>query len=76
MATLEEITINTKQIKLSQFLKWSGIVGTGGEAKSLIENGQVKVNGKIETTRGFLLSDGDLIQLADCKLKVVYQPEV
>jgi ribosome-associated protein len=48
-------------IKLDQFLKWSGAVQTGGEAKLLIQSGEVKVNGKMETRRGRKLMEGDRI---------------
>ena len=51
-------------MKLDQFLKWQGLVGTGGEAKQLILSGQVTVNGKEETRRGRKLIQGDLVCLA------------
>jgi ribosome-associated protein len=50
-------------IKLDQFLKWSGVVQTGGEAKLLIQDGQVKVNGKVEVRRGRKLVPGDRVAL-------------
>jgi ribosome-associated protein len=48
-------------IKLDQFLKLSGLVQTGGEAKLLIQAGEVKVNGKVETQRGRKLVKGDRV---------------
>jgi ribosome-associated protein len=48
-------------IKLDQFLKWAGAVQTGGEAKLLIQSGEVKVNGKMETRRGRKLIEGDRV---------------
>jgi hypothetical protein len=39
-------------VKLEQFLKWQGLVGTGGEAKQRVQRGDVRVNGSIETRRG------------------------
>ncbi|RMF21986.1 MAG: RNA-binding S4 domain-containing protein [Cyanobacteria bacterium J083] len=51
-------------IKLAQFLKWQGIVQTGGEAKIKINQGEVRVNGEIETRRGKKLRTGDLIEIA------------
>lgn len=50
-------------MKLDQFLKWVGATGTGGQAKILIQNGQVEVNGAIETRRGKKLSPGDEVIL-------------
>lgn len=52
------------QIKLDQFLKLVSAVTTGGEAKLLIQNGQVKVNGEIETRRGRKLHPGDRVEVA------------
>lgn len=49
-------------ITLDQFLKFAGIVATGGQAKALIQAGEVRVNGQIETRRGRKLKPGDVIQ--------------
>ena len=57
-------------IKLDQFLKLEGLVSTGGEAKSLIQNEQVYVNGEIETRRGRKLTPGDVVELDDERLVV------
>ena len=51
-------------MKLDQFLKWHGLVDTGGQAKILILEGDVKVNGLVETRRGRKLIDGDKVCLA------------
>jgi ribosome-associated protein len=51
-------------IQLAQFLKRQGLVGTGGEAKVLIQRGDVRVNGAIETRRGRQLQPGDQVELA------------
>jgi ribosome-associated protein len=50
-------------LKLDQFLKFQGLVGTGGEAKLRIQRGDVRVNGAIETRRGRQLALGDAIQI-------------
>jgi len=57
-------------IQLAQFLKLQGLVGTGGEAKILIQRGGVRVNGAIETRRGRQLRPGDQVELAG-SLRVV-----
>ena len=49
---MEEITIKSNTINLDQFLKWANIVMSGGEAKHLIQAGEVEVNGEIELKRG------------------------
>jgi ribosome-associated protein len=54
-----ELEIRDEFIKLGQALKLAGIVGSGVEAKSMIEEGLVLVNGELETRRGKKLRDGD-----------------
>ena len=48
-------------IRLSQFLKWKGLCGTGGEAKIRIREGEVEVNGAVEMRRGRVLRNGDRV---------------
>jgi ribosome-associated protein len=48
-------------IKLDSFLKWQGLIQTGGQAKIAIQNGEVVVNGQVETRRGRKLVDGDKV---------------
>ena len=49
-------------MKLDQFLKWKDMVTSGGEAKTFIKSGSVKVNGVIETRRGRKLKKGDKVK--------------
>ncbi|BAZ43649.1 hypothetical protein NIES4102_06500 [Chondrocystis sp. NIES-4102] len=51
-------------IKLDQFLKWQGIAQTGGEAKIIIKQGIVEVNGEEEIRRGRKLVTGDRVTVA------------
>ena len=51
------------ELKLDQFLKYQGLVGTGGEAKLRIQRGDVQVNGSIETRRGRQLALGDAVTI-------------
>lgn len=57
------VTINLREdfIKLGQALKAAGLVESGVEAKIVINDGLVKVNGNIETQRGKKLVDGDIV---------------
>ena len=48
-------------VRLQQFMKLMGLVTTGGEAKILIQEGQVKVNGQVETRRKRQLAAGDRV---------------
>ncbi|MGN0675952.1 MAG: RNA-binding S4 domain-containing protein [Oscillospiraceae bacterium] len=56
-----KVKITTEFIKLDQLLKFSGAVAIGSEAKELIQNGQVKVNGETCTMRGKKIRSGDTI---------------
>ncbi len=60
---MNEIKIDTDIIKLDQFLKFSGIVNTGGHAKALIKDGLVYVNEQLCTQRGKSLTKGDVIEV-------------
>lgn len=60
-------------IKLDQLLKLSGMVETGGEAKSRIQSGEVRVNGAVETRRGRKLRDGDHVQLGDEEIVLEFE---
>ena len=60
---MEKILIHTEFIKLDSLLTLAGLVETGGEAKLLIQNGQVEVNGEVCTMRGKKLRPGDSVTL-------------
>jgi ribosome-associated protein len=62
-------------IKLDQFLKLSGLVSTGGHAKLLIQAGEVKVNGKVETQRGRKLVQGDRVSVFGETITVDFSKE-
>ena len=61
---MDSILIHTDFIKLDAMLKFAGLVETGGEAKLLIQQGQVQVNGEVCTMRGKKLRRGDTVTLA------------
>ena len=60
---MEIITINTEFIKLDQLLKFANLVENGADAKYLITNGYVKLNGETELRRGKKIYDGDLVEI-------------
>jgi ribosome-associated protein len=60
----------TSGITLGQALKASNLVGSGGEAKILIQNGEVRVNGEVETRRGRKLRKGDVVEVGDERLEI------
>lgn len=61
---MEKVKINTDYIKLDQFLKWSGAVQSGAEAKEMVQRGNVKVNGALCTERGKKLRKGDTVEVS------------
>lgn len=64
------IFIDTEFIKLQDLLKFAGLVETGGQAKILIQDGYVTVNGEICTMRGKKIRNGDVVTLDDDILEV------
>ncbi len=62
---MQEIKFNTEFIKLQQFLKLTGVVGQGSDAKMLILDGIVKVNGEICLQRGKKIKANDIIDIKD-----------
>ena len=61
----EEIQIKTEFIKLQDLLKFAGAVETGGDAKGIIQEGRVKVNGETCTMRGKKMRPGDTASIDD-----------
>ncbi len=60
---MKTIKIKSEKIQLDQFLKWGNLVISGGEAKELIQNGNICVNGEIETRRSHKIKDGDIVKI-------------
>jgi ribosome-associated protein len=59
---MRNVEITREPVELYKILKFEGLVTTGGEAKLLIDDGQVTVNGEIETRRRKKIVDGDVIK--------------
>ena len=57
-------------ITLGQALKAASIAGTGGEAKLLVQAGEVLVNGEVETRRGRKLREGDVVEVGEERFEV------
>jgi ribosome-associated protein len=57
-------------IRLDQFLKLTGLVKSGGEAKYLIQSGEVLLNGEVEVRRSKKLRAGDVVTLGDYEVTV------
>lgn len=67
----KEIKITTEYIKLDQFIKFVGIVSNGGEAKFLIAEGAVEVNGETELRRGRKLRIKDVIKYKNNEFVII-----
>ena len=58
---VDDVSIGGEMIRLGQFLKFSGLLDSGGNAKEVVIDGYVTVNGEIDRRRGRQLHDGDLV---------------
>lgn len=67
---METIKIRDEFIKLGQAMKLAGLVESGVEAKIVIQDGQVKVNGNVELQRGKKIVAGDVIEFDGKKVRV------
>ena len=67
---MEKIAIDTEFIKLDSLLKFAALVGTGGEAKQVITEGLVRVNGDVCTMRGKKIRPGDRVSFDRFELEV------
>lgn len=68
---MEKIAIETEYIKLDSLLKFAAVVGTGGEAKYVIGEGMVTVNGEVCTMRGKKLRPGDRVSFQGLDFEIV-----
>ncbi len=68
---MREIKIKEEFIKLDSLLKFSGLVMTGGEAKTVIKDGEVLVNGEVCTARGKKIRVGETVEFENQKIVVV-----
>jgi ribosome-associated protein len=57
-----DVEVGERGIRLGQLLKLANLVETGGAARGLLESGEVRVNGEIETRRGRQLGIGDVVE--------------
>jgi len=69
---METITITTEFIRLQDLMKLADLVSSGGEAKTLIQDGQVTVNGETCLQRGKKLRPGDVVRFNGRSCTVAY----
>ena len=68
---MREISTRDGTIRLGQFLKLAGLIGVGGEAKSLLAAELVSVNGETEIRRGRQLVNGDVVTCGEESVRIV-----
>lgn len=68
---MEKIVINEEFIRLDNMMKFAGMCDTGGRAKYLIQNGEVKLNGEVCTMRGKKLRDKDVVEYNGQKIEII-----
>ncbi len=71
----EDVPIRDESIRLGQFLKLANLIDSGSDAKPLMVNGDVLVNGEVETRRGRQLHAGDVVSLRGVAARVVAEGE-
>jgi len=69
-APIVDVPIRDASIRLGQFLKLANLIDTGSDAKALMVQGAVTVNGEVETRRGRQLVPGDVVGLGDFRSRV------
>ena len=67
----EQIKIETEFIKLDSLLKFAGAAETGGQAKELVAEGLVAVNGEVCTMRGKKIRSGDKVAVDEIEIEVI-----
>lgn len=70
MADLRAVEISETSIRLGQFLKLAGLVDAGSDAKMMLADGQVRVNGEAEDRRGRQLRPGDTVTVGEVQVQV------
>lgn len=68
---MENVRINTEFIRLDDLLKFAGLLGSGGQAKAVIKDGLVKVDGEVCLMRGKKLRGGETVEFDGVQLKVI-----
>ncbi|MBB4133890.1 RNA-binding S4 domain-containing protein [Gordonia humi] len=70
MTRVDDIEIRDQSIRLGQFLKLANLIDTGADAKVVVGDGLVSVNGDVETRRGRQLTVGDVVEVGGVSVRV------
>ena len=71
---MRDVAIRDESIRLRQFLKLADLVESGADAKPVLQQGLVRVNGEVESRRGRQLRLGDVVEIGDRAVRVVGEP--
>ena len=71
---MRDVAIRDESIRLGQFLKLADLVESGADAKPVLQQGLVRVNGEVEARRGRQLRVGDVVELGDQAVRVAVEP--
>lgn len=69
---MRKVEITKEPVELYKILKFEGLVASGGEAKTVIADGHVLVNGEVETRKRKKIFNGDLIDFAGDQLHIIF----
>lgn len=69
--TMREVRINSEPVELYKILKFENLVMSGGEAKHVISEGMVILNGQVETRKRKKIFAGDIVEFGDERLKII-----
>lgn len=67
---MKNVDITEEPVELCRILKFDNMVSSGGEAKHIISEGLVRVNGEVETRKRKKLFSGDIIEFGDKKIRI------
>ena len=68
---MRDVLVNSVPVELFKILKFEGLAGSGAEAKAVITEGQVSVNGQVETQKRKKIVEGDVIEFGGQTLRIV-----
>ncbi len=68
---MRDVIVNRTPVELFKILKFEGLAGSGAEAKAVIAEGQVSVNGQVETQKRKKIVEGDVIEFGGQTLRIV-----
>jgi ribosome-associated protein len=70
---MNQVVINREPVELYKVLKFEGLVGSGGEAKFVIDSGLVQLNGQVETRKRKKVVSGDVIEFNQTQMTLVLE---